>query len=112
MGEAFRGVGSRPDFGSLFGLFWCLLGSLGDHFGFFGDLRERRFERPLLKGFVPILVALGGHLGIHFEKNSDRFETERTAIANLYGNGRKQSRTVRTSSHVGCQSLSNDKAYD
>jgi hypothetical protein len=49
-------------------------------------LRGPRFERPLLRGFVQIYVALRVHFGIHFEKNSDRFETERTAIANLYGN--------------------------
>ena len=42
LGESFRGVGSRPDFGSLFGLFWCLLGSLGDHVGFFGGQKHHK----------------------------------------------------------------------
>ena len=44
---------------------------------FYEDLNQFRF-------------ALGIQFGIHFERNSVRFETERNAIANLYGNGCKQ----------------------
>ena len=48
-------------------------------------------------------------MGIHFEKNSDRFETERIAIADLYGNGRELSgNQVKADVKV----YLNDKAYD
>ena len=57
-------------------------------------------------------VALGGHLGIHFEKNSDRFETERTAIANLYGNVWERSETAGPQVRPDVKVYLNDKAYD
>ena len=40
LGETFRRVGSRPHFGSLLDCFWCLLGCLGDDFGFLEDQKH------------------------------------------------------------------------
>ena len=48
-------------------------------------------------------------MDIHFEKNPDRFETERTAIANLYGNVME---TVGTQVTSDVKVYLNDKAYD